>query len=540
MPNIALVLSGAVSLGSWEAGVLDELLYQVDRLNGEREPGERFHIDVITGASAGAMTGALVSRAIMLDLTERRLLRQAWVDDIDITRLIEGIPRNSLLSKDPIERIARAYLSAPLHVDPPSLAPPRLLMRFTVTNMSGVDFALPSARRPGAPSDSFVSTFHAERRRFELSGSNLTDATLWDDIRSAAIASGNFPFAFVPQRLKAVESAWSGHAMPSFPADFTYIDGGLFNNEPLGEAVGLARELDTAAGHAGLDPTRIFLLVDANLNRSQHDGVFSDASTLPATVLRTLSVLLAESSALDWLKARRFNNEIAWRDALLRVLSELVATTTVDDPRGFLGALEGAADEIVDQKRAIFPDRYGPDYRERAVDRTIEAHAGLAGELDGTRRRIFGTLAFLLNSVAGLDKKSQLNLHVLYTTPEKTAGDEIRSFAGFFNRDWRLHDYRVGRRDANEELRWILEGGADPYEREPDVEYDPPPLGEINMRDAPREPRERFRDATVEKVVELTRDLDIGPAGLRWAIGPVARWGLKKAVRSKLDAQLGL
>lgn len=540
MPNIALVLSGAVSLGSWEAGVLDELLFQVDRLNRDRPPDDRFRIDVITGASAGAMTGALVARAVMLDLTERRLLRKAWVDDIDITQLIEGIPSNALLSKKPIEQIAGAYLAAPVALDPPSMAPPRLLMRFTVTNMSGVDFALPSRRRPDGQSDTFVSTFHAERRQFELNAANRGDAGIWDEIRGAAIASGNFPFAFVPQRLEALEALWPGHSMRAFPEEFTYIDGGLFNNEPLGEAVALAREIDTAAGHPGLDPARIFLLVDANLNRSKHDPAFTDASSLPETVLRTLSVVLAESSALDWLKARRFNNELAWRDTLLRVLSHLVETTTVDDSRGLLAALEGAADQIVDQKRALFPDRYGPDYRALAVERTIEHHAALTAGLHGTRRQIFGTLAFLLNSVAGLDKKSLLNLHVVYTTPEETAGDQIRSFAGFFNRDWRLHDYRVGRRSANQELKWILEAATGPYEREPGIEYDPTPLGEITMKDAPRRPRERFRDATVEKLVDLTRNLDIGPRGLRWAIGRVARWGLKKAVKSKLNEQLEL
>ena len=53
------MLFGAVSLGSWEAGVLDELLYQLDRLNQDREPQDLFKIDVITGASAGALTAAL-------------------------------------------------------------------------------------------------------------------------------------------------------------------------------------------------------------------------------------------------------------------------------------------------------------------------------------------------------------------------------------------------------------------------------------------------------------------------------------------------
>ena len=176
MPNIALVLSGAVSPGSREAGVLDELLYQLDRLNQDRDPREHFKIDVITGASAGALTAAMVGRAVMVRPDAQRSLRKAWVDEIDIARLLEGIPANALLSKQPIRRIAEQYLATPAQANPSSTAPPKLLMRFALSNMSGVDYTLSRNARPGAPDAQFVSTFHAERREFELNGTNCLDA----------------------------------------------------------------------------------------------------------------------------------------------------------------------------------------------------------------------------------------------------------------------------------------------------------------------------------------------------------------------------
>jgi hypothetical protein len=354
------------------------------------------------------------------------------------------------------------------------------------------------------------------------------------------MASGNFPFAFTPHELRSDEEPWRGHDMDPFPDEFTYIDGGLFNNEPLGEAVRLARKLDGTPERPGLDPTRKFLLVDANLNGSKHDPNFRKESTLPETVLRTLLVLLGDSSALDWLKAQRFNNEVGWRDDFLEALAGLVKVTDVADAQAFLSTLEAAADRMVDQKRDLFPERYPADYRQRGVARTLATFSSLTEDMGDTRKTIFGTLAFLLNSVSGLDKKGRLDLHVIYATPDQTAGDGIRSFAGFFSHAWRLHDYKVGRRAANAELRWILEGQDAAYPRDPAVQYDSPDLGDVHMGNAPREPRERLREAVLKKVEELAKGLDLGPKWIRWATGPIARWFLKKAVKSKLNALLRL
>ena len=64
MPRkLAIVISGAVSLGSYEAGVMYELLEAIALHNesvGSDHP-DRVEIDVITGASAGAMTAAILS-----------------------------------------------------------------------------------------------------------------------------------------------------------------------------------------------------------------------------------------------------------------------------------------------------------------------------------------------------------------------------------------------------------------------------------------------------------------------------------------------
>jgi hypothetical protein len=61
--KLAVTISGAVSLGSYESGVAFEVLDSLAQHNQwastNNLPDERIEIDVLTGASAGGMTVAL-------------------------------------------------------------------------------------------------------------------------------------------------------------------------------------------------------------------------------------------------------------------------------------------------------------------------------------------------------------------------------------------------------------------------------------------------------------------------------------------------
>src|ERR1700728_4183798 len=69
MPKrVAITIAGAVSLGSYEAGVLYELLEAIRTWNEAAKSEEsRIYVDVITGASAGGMTAAMVAQRLMYD-----------------------------------------------------------------------------------------------------------------------------------------------------------------------------------------------------------------------------------------------------------------------------------------------------------------------------------------------------------------------------------------------------------------------------------------------------------------------------------------
>jgi hypothetical protein len=69
--KVAITISGAVSLGSYESGVAFEILDALSQHNQWADqhnlPDERIEIDVLTGASAGGMTVSMISQRLLFD-----------------------------------------------------------------------------------------------------------------------------------------------------------------------------------------------------------------------------------------------------------------------------------------------------------------------------------------------------------------------------------------------------------------------------------------------------------------------------------------
>ena len=67
--KLAITVSGAVSLGSFEAGVMYEIIHAIGQHNSklpENDPG-RIEIDVLTGASAGGMTATICAQKLLFE-----------------------------------------------------------------------------------------------------------------------------------------------------------------------------------------------------------------------------------------------------------------------------------------------------------------------------------------------------------------------------------------------------------------------------------------------------------------------------------------
>src|SRR5271165_518838 len=98
--RLAITIAGAVSLGSFEAGVLFEILDALAQHNQAARPEARIYVDVLTGASAGGMTAAIAAQTMLYcwpavtDAYDNPFYN-AWVAGVDIDGLLPLGPKES-------------------------------------------------------------------------------------------------------------------------------------------------------------------------------------------------------------------------------------------------------------------------------------------------------------------------------------------------------------------------------------------------------------------------------------------------------------
>jgi len=542
--KIALVIAGGVSLGSYEAGVLTELLYALDTLNqAAKDNGSpRYELDVMTGGSAGGITAIIVARIMMYDLAGRRQhLHSAWVEDADIQSFMENIPANAMLSKDFINQLAQKYIVEDTEIPPSnvaSFAPDELRLSLSLSNMNGVDYIVPYI---WPPEGGFVSTFYSDQTRYFVQKSNLPDETTWKEMADFAIACGNFPIAFQPQNLRRDEVDYPNSKQVLdggyFPAEMAFVDGGMFVNEPLREAIHLASGADGGA----VDPERLFIVIDPNSNQSGHKPEINSQISLPDYVMRLVSMIRGESVALDWMRANRRNVELEWRDTLAKSLVSLVRSVPTEQLGTLDDQITSTAEAIVDEKRSMFgAKRYPVNY---LADSLVALKTRQLADMDSLTtdkvKDLYATLIFIVNNVAGLQRKSALRLALIGSDPDKTAGDKLFAFGGFFNQDWREHDYRQGRLEANKILPELL---AVEYPQEansqgqPLDEYTIPPewagFPQMGLHDIHPDMRRRVRDTAIAQISKALTPLDINRF-YRWVMNLIVKKVLNKNLALK-------
>lgn len=233
---LALVMSGAASLGAYEAGIVHEILFA----RPTAEPGLR--IDVLSGTSAGALNACLAAFCLHTG-TDPAVLRRAWVDDVDIMRLLSRPPGwrrpiDSVFNPDEVHRTLAGHLR-PKPALPP--APHPIWLGLTRTDLAGR--SLPSP----LPGDHLAVTSFASPATYILEPSL---AAPWGEIARSAVASGAFPVAVEPERIDARR----------------YSDGGVLDNRPLRQAFDGARRLDgrvrPGAGANRQATARVYVLVE--------------------------------------------------------------------------------------------------------------------------------------------------------------------------------------------------------------------------------------------------------------------------------------
>ncbi len=456
--RIALTFAGGASLGAYAAGAAHEILWA---LSHRTDPRRAVVIDVLTGASAGAVTAALVARALLG--APQGGLHRVWVVEMRLADLLEGPPRPSLFSDRALWELAHRHLlprgSDPSEAPCPA-APPELRLTFALSNLNGISYGLGYSGRPG----SFDTTVFSDRIAFRLGpglGTGVQATELWRSIARAAIASSAFPLLFptVTLERRLFEFDGSDAFEPQGTRRFTYSDGGLFNNEPVGLARQAVAELEEDHPQIWADG-RIHILVDPHVASTAEVPEFPEEPLgIRLTLERLLTAVVGEASRRDWVRAVRTNRRLEWKETLVRLLAEVLVLAHRGGGQAIGDRLEALAEEIArsagDQgMMALGPLPFGDDPALAAIRE------------DPALTRLFLCAAYVVDSVAGLRDKVTLELHLVAPDRGSLAGDFLGNFGGLFKEEWREHDWRRGRADARAAL--LRMAGA-----HPELEYLP-------------------------------------------------------------------
>jgi predicted acylesterase/phospholipase RssA len=266
--RVALTVAGGEPLGAFEGGAVAALVAGLQPLCAGEHP--RVRVDVITGASSGAITGLLAAHCLTTGADPAATLHEAWVERASLDGL-QGREWRAPLSLDRLRRAAIELLTTPGNRNRRQRAPVH------------VEVALASLR--GDP----VGPGALTARHLAWSGFDVT-AEMAPRQRITAIecalASAANPVAFAPPLVAPAGEDES----PSF-----YADGGWAAGGPISRARQLAADTDAAG--------RLVVLVHALAPLPAGLGpAWSDPQVPPtwaATVRRGLQVRRRELVAAD-------------------------------------------------------------------------------------------------------------------------------------------------------------------------------------------------------------------------------------------------
>lgn len=538
--QLALVLGGGVSLGAYVAGATSEILLAL-----ERSEARRVRVRVLAGTSAGALNAALAARALAVNPSVRPWLERAWLDGVDLESLLNPHreDRSALLDTSDVERLAAALITAEPAADDrrsPAAGDP-LRVGIALSNLHGIEYAFRGGFR-NAPDRPYAARVHRDWIELELGRERGPSDSVWTRLREAALASAAVPLAFPARPLDRRRSEYPGARLPGDgdTVRMWYVDGGLFENEPLGLAKRLAERFPDHR-----DRSWRYVLVDPYMESGTDGEARPRAAPRGAgdTAALVLRALLGQAAARDWRRAQKVNARLEILQDLACRLPEVGDRLRQPEAVTIGRAIGEMAERVAEMKVAVGREPHeGPgdpvveyldenlariqaDPRFRPAFRDIEARAG--------RTRV-AKLIFLLEAAGGLRDKEVMPLFLVAPpSGSRLAGDFLGNFGGFFHRGWREHDIRAGRRDAH---RLLAEHFADvlPYEPDPPSAYEAGDL-DPDFGDVPREGRELLERYAEHEAERVLRELEPGFLGslTRFAWEPVLRrWAARRALRA--------
>lgn len=264
--ELGLVMAGAVSAGSYTAGVVDFLMEALDAWEKVKEkerdlpveertvPFHNVRIKVVAGASAGGMTAAIMAAQIRNEAvgvpTEVKPLKQVWVEEIDMKNLLEDSDLQndqqdiySILDSTKITKIADDafnFQPAKRKWEQPKYIHNKLKLILSLSNLRGVPYEFNIAGETGFK---YGMLKFADYEKIAINKD--TKKGEWERLKDAALATGAFPVGLSARLVHRdpkeyiKRSKENNKDFISVKFDdqntytFTCVDGGVFNNEPL-------------------------------------------------------------------------------------------------------------------------------------------------------------------------------------------------------------------------------------------------------------------------------------------------------------------
>jgi hypothetical protein len=535
---LAITIAGAVSLGSYEAGATYEILDAIRQHNEHPDTiakGDFIRIDVLTGASAGGMTAAILAQKLLFaknafvgsdgkSTPYNNPLYNTWVQGIDLKGLLaaqdkplpDGDPAKlSLFSSNLIEKIAQNTLAqtdstgqVPLNGGAHNAIDPARGIRLglALTNLNGVNYQYTMFG-----GDPFCYTDFTDQM-LRLFSVNDRSSAPWQEIREAAVACGAFPVAFRTKDLPRAQADYQpSDTLVPFPANpytFTYTDGGVLQNQPLGMAKNLVDENDN---HLEND-NRFYLFVSPSpMEGSQNLDLHEADADMIQVLKRLFDVYTGQSTFRDWIQAQTVNEQIQTLDQRAAGLADALAHDRIDP-----AALTKASQQILG---LLFTAGAGGETKDQALDRLSKQYAleignpgatdGLGGK-DSAKSQAFLTAILALEKAAGVGERDFMQIYGIVTQHGDLAGAGVSAFLGFFDVRYRDHDYDWGRTVAQRLL-------ANPEFSKPGqlgpIRYTPAPIRPIDgsltgllLNQVPKTQVAEFKDGLTARINEILKD----------------------------------
>lgn len=569
--KLAIAISGAVSLGSFESGVMYEIVEAIAQhnLHPETTEDQKIIIDVVTGASAGAMTAAILAQKLLFEADQLRSpyqndIYRAWVEDADIRTLLQSEnddnPDMAILSSGFVKQVGNKYLLGRYSSPTPSPAQrhpavaDKIYLGIALSNLNGFDFKINLTSIQGQlnaednQNNSFTYTRHKDCYISQIQGNQQDDNhNLWELIKQIAIASGSFPFAFQVQEIARIssDSAYKGSEFYTEPEPgkepnkkfFAYTDGGIFENEPLGMAISLAETLDKSPGD---DEKRFFLYVAPGPKSSSENKDFTAAQATYVNTARALAgSIFTQSRFQDWIQVSKNNQLVTDFDKQAWFLKDLLE----EHPEKY-SEFERVAEKLL---QTLYKDKQQQEADNKRLKQQFkEEYQELANLGDEEAIAISWLNAVqVLEKAANLGSKELLVVYAITAKDGEIAGERLSAFGGFFDKEFRNYDYYVGRTKAVNFLKELQEKNRqEKKERqlyllnfEPGKNLQKPAvnLGDVDLDKVDRKLRKQVRNLLLERLGRIIDSVEKRPL----IAGPL-KFFVNKMADDKLDKLLKL